>query len=53
MARSALRSAEDSELDRQPKGEGSTLAQLAPWVSARAARAWQAADPYASLWATR
>ena len=35
------------------KGRGLTLAQIAPWVSARAARAWQAADPYAQLWATR
>ena len=35
------------------KGRGLTVAQMAPWVPARVARAWQAADPYAELWENR
>ena len=35
------------------KGRGLMIAQLVPWVPARTARAWQAADPYAQLWENR
>ena len=35
------------------KGRGLTLDQLVPWVAARTIKAWQAADPYRSLWVDR
>jgi len=35
------------------KGRGFSVDQLSPWISARTVQAWQAADPYASLWAGR
>ena len=35
------------------KGRGLAVAQMAPWVPRRTARAWQAKDPYAQLWENR
>ncbi len=35
------------------KGRGLTVQQMAPWVSVRTARIWQAQNPYSLLWENR
>ena len=35
------------------RGRGLTLEQMAPWVSRRTARGWQALDPNSALWENR
>lgn len=37
----------------EKKGRGLMVAQMAPWIALRAARAWLAADPSAQLWENR